>query len=52
LIDRFKIEIEKRVEITDLGELHWILGIEVKRIREDRKILLSQRSYIDSSLWA
>jgi len=50
LIDRFKIEIEKRVEITDLGELHWILGIEVKRIREDRKILLSQCSYIDSIL--
>ena len=45
------IEIEKRVEITDLGELHWILGIEVKRIREDRKILLlSQCSYIDSIL--
>jgi len=50
LIDQFKIEIEKCVEITDLGELHWILGIEVKRIREDRKILLSQRSYIDSIL--
>jgi len=50
LIDRFKIEIEKRVEITNLGELHWILGIEVKHIPEDRKILLSQRSYIDSIL--
>ena len=38
------------MEITDLGELHWILGIEVKRIREDRKILHSQCSYIDSIL--
>jgi hypothetical protein len=50
LIDRFKIEIKKHVEITDMGGLHWILGIEVKRIREQRKILLSQRSYIDSIL--
>jgi hypothetical protein len=38
------------VDITDLGALHWILGIEVKRIREERKILLSQCSYIDSIL--
>jgi hypothetical protein len=50
LIDRFKIEIRKHVEITDLGALHWILGVEVRRIREERKILLSQRSYIDSIL--
>ena len=38
------------MDITDLGDLHWILGIEVRRIREDRKILLSQRLYIDSIL--
>ena len=50
IINKFKAEIAKYVEITDLGELHWILGIEVRRIREDRKILLSQRSYIDSIL--
>jgi len=29
LIMHFKIEITKHVEITDLGDLHWILGIEV-----------------------
>jgi hypothetical protein len=50
LINRFKIEIKKHVDITDMGGLHWILGIEVKRIREQRKILLSQCSYIDSIL--
>jgi hypothetical protein len=33
-----------------MGELHWILGIEVKRVREEKKIMLSQRSYIDSIL--
>ncbi len=50
LIDRFKGGIKKHVEITDMGELNWILGIEVRQIREERKILLSQRSYIDSTL--
>ncbi|GLB43841.1 putative encoded by [Lyophyllum shimeji] len=33
-----------------LGELHWLLGIEIKRVREQRTIHLSQRSYIDSIL--
>ena len=34
LIGRFKTEIAKYVEITDLGDLHWILRIEVRRICE------------------
>src|ERR1700678_3166359 len=50
LILKFKIEIAKYVTITNLGELHWILEIEVKRIRENRTIHLSQRSYIESML--
>jgi hypothetical protein len=50
LIDCFKMEIKKHVDITDLGALHWILGIEVKHDRKEKKILLSQRTYIDSSL--
>ena len=50
LIDQFKVEIANAVEITDMGGLHWILGIEVRRIREERKILLSQKAYIDSIL--
>ena len=50
LVNRFKVEIAKFVDITDLGDLHWILGIEVRRIREERKLLLSQKSYIDSIL--
>ena len=50
LIPKFKIEMSKFVQITDLGELHWILGIEVHKIWEDKQILLSQRSYIDSIL--
>ena len=50
LINNFKITIKKHVEITDLGEIHWILGIEVRRVRENRQIFSSQRSYIESTL--
>ena len=28
LINEFKTKISKHVEITDLGEIHWILGIK------------------------
>ncbi len=38
------------VEVTDLGELHWILGIEVKHNRELRELYLSQHSYLDTIL--
>ena len=51
VVERFKTEIAKYVEITDMGGLHWILGIEVRRIREDRKLLLSQKAYLESILW-
>ena len=50
LTENFKIAITKHVEISDLGELHWILGIEVRRERENKKIFLSQRAYLDSIL--
>ena len=30
LVDDFKSRLGKHVEVTDLGELHWMLGIEVK----------------------
>ena len=50
LVDRFKAEIKKHVNIMDMGDLHWILGIEVHRIREEKKLLLSQKAYIKSIL--
>jgi len=48
LIIAFKHQISEHVEITDLGELHWLLGIEIKCDRECQTIHLSQHSYIDS----
>ncbi|TFY78604.1 hypothetical protein EWM64_g5407 [Hericium alpestre] len=50
LIAGSKQQLGKFVEVTDLGDLHWILGIEIKRDREARTIHLSQHSYIDSIL--
>ena len=32
LIYAFKAQISRHVEITDQGELHWLLGIEIKEI--------------------
>ena len=50
IIQKFRLEIQKYVQITDLGDLDWILGIEVCQIREDKRIMLLQCSYIDSIL--
>lgn len=50
LIDWVKNSVKEFVEIMDIGEIHWLLGVEVKRDREIGKIMLSQWSYIDASL--
>jgi len=47
LIIAFKHQISEHVEITDLGELHWLLSI-IKHNRERQTIHLSQCLYIDS----
>jgi transposase InsO family protein len=48
LIEAFKAGLREHVEVTDLGELHWMLGMEIKRDREARTIHISQRAYLDS----
>jgi hypothetical protein len=40
----------KCVEITDLGDLHWLLGIEIVRECETHTLQISQQSYIESIL--
>ena len=42
--------LRKHVEVTDLGELHWMLGIEIQRDRAAGTIHLSQRAYINAIL--
>jgi hypothetical protein len=40
----------KFMELVELGELNWILGIDVQRDREARTISLSQSAYINQIL--
>ena len=48
LVMNVKRRVREHVKITNFGELHWLLGIEVKREKETLTISLSQRSYIKS----
>ena len=48
LMTEFKSKLRKKLEITDLGEIHWLLGIKILRDRAARTISLAQTSYIDS----
>lgn len=50
LVEEFKAGLRKHVEVTDLGPLHWMLGLEIKRDREAGTIHISQHAYIDSIL--
>jgi hypothetical protein len=50
LVDDFKQGIRQHVEITDLGPIHWVLGIRVDRDRNMKTVTISQRNYIDSIL--
>ena len=34
LMERVKMVLKKKFKISDMGEIHWILGFEVKQNRE------------------
>ena len=48
LLQEIKHQLKGKVKISDLGEIHWLLGFEVQRDRAARTLFLSQKSYIDS----
>jgi hypothetical protein len=50
LIMHYKREFHSHYALTDLGPVHWLLGIKVTRDRAARTISLSQTSYINSIL--
>jgi hypothetical protein len=50
LIDELKASLSKHFKVTDLGELHWMLGIEVKHDCSGRLVHLSQHAYIEAIL--
>jgi hypothetical protein len=47
-VTKFKSEISEYYDITDLGEIRWFLGFEIKRDRAARTISINQRAYITS----
>ena len=50
LIKQYKSKLNNHFSFTDLGPLHWLLGIKVTHNREARTISLSQTTYINSLL--
>jgi hypothetical protein len=49
-IQHFKDQLHERFEISDLGELTWLLRLKIERNRQARTITLSQMAYIDTIL--
>jgi reverse transcriptase-like protein len=50
LIKDFKAGLHRHVEVTDLGALHWMLGIEIRCDQEAGIVHLLQHTYINSIL--
>jgi hypothetical protein len=48
LIKKFKEDINKKYKITDLGPVHWLLGIKISRDVINKTISLSQLAYIEA----
>ena len=48
LLREYKKKIHAHHSITDLGPIHWLLGIKITRDRDLRTLALSQESYIDT----
>ena len=46
----FKVQLQTRLKISDLGELSWILGLKVKRNCQAPSIALSQKAYVETIL--
>ena len=50
LMGEVKSKLSKSLKITDLGEIHWILGISVHRDRPHRTLALGQEAYVEAIL--
>lgn len=48
LINKFKIEMDKKYKLTDLGPENWLLGIKISRDLANKTISLSQHAYIEA----
>jgi hypothetical protein len=50
LIDEYKHKLNNKYALTDLGPIHWLLGIKINHNCSVQTISLSQSSYINSIL--
>ena len=50
MLEREKKAIAKRFQVEDLGELHYVLGMDIVRDREQRTISISQKKYLEGVL--
>jgi hypothetical protein len=49
-IDHFKVQLHERFEISNLGELTWLLGLKVEHDHTKHTIMLSQKVYVETIL--
>ena len=47
-INKFKVEMNKKYKLTDLGPTNWLLGIKINQDRANKTISLSQHAYIEA----
>ena len=47
-VQEFKAQVQKHWEITDMGDIQWYLGFEIKWDRNARTASINQCAYIDS----
>ena len=50
VVEQFKASIAERFKMKDLGQLKWILGVEVRRDRRARTLEMVQTAYLDHML--
>ena len=50
LVRELKDNLSKSLELSDLGDVNYYLGIEVTRNREHKTITLSQKGYLEKIL--
>ena len=48
LINKFKVDMNAKYKLTDLGAANWLLGIKITRDSVNKTLSLSQHQYIES----
>ena len=45
LLTSYKSDLQSEFDISDMGEIHWLLGVEIKRDRHARTLTLSLKAH-------